>query len=118
MVMLHKIVDVHLAVESPVHNQLQFFDFEKIYVLQKIFDCPDIWNVAGKLPVVHRQHGTFPTEHGQIDLRQIIALFVFFVLRLTDQLGTGRNGCCVKGKVFIFGSTFRLSAEVIELMFF
>ena len=54
--MLHKIVDVLLAVEASVHDKFKLVEFEEINILNEIFYSLNIRDVACKLSVVYREH--------------------------------------------------------------
>lgn len=86
MVLLHQIIDVLLTVKSSVHDQIRLNHLQEVNVLQKIGNRSDISRISRKLPVIHGKHGYFPIEQGEIDLLQIVSLFVFPVFGQPDGL--------------------------------
>ena len=111
-------IDVICAVVSPVHDQLDFLISENIKFADQLTNRLDIRNVSGKLPVVERQAAVFPEKKGQIDLRQVLTVFVFAVSDLLHRLRVTGNRCTVVSPAFLFCMAFPLQAEEVRLGFF
>ena len=86
MVVLHQLVDVLLAKEPSVHAELQFYEVEKIHVLDQVVNGFYIRNIARQFSVIPRQHGNFAKEECQIDLGKVISFFVLAIFHLLQQL--------------------------------
>ena len=80
VVILVQSVDVVCTGEAAVHDQLGLAVSQHIELADQFSDGLDVRDVAGKLPVVERQARLFTEQYGEIDLRQMLSVFVLAVL--------------------------------------
>ena len=79
-------INVVLAVISAVNHQLYLLVPKHVKFTKQFSNCFYIWHIAGDLAVVKRKLGFFPKYQCQIDLRQMIVIFVLPVLYLLEHL--------------------------------
>ena len=85
MMMFHQIIDVLLAVEASVHDELEFLQLEEINIFNEVLDGLYISDVTGKFPVINREHGFFTIQKCKVYLRERIPFFVLSILCLFYQ---------------------------------
>jgi len=75
-VVMVQVVNVGLAVESPVHDQFDLVVPQKIDVGQKVLHGLHIGDISRKLSVIKRKVGFFPEQHCKINLGKRVMVFV------------------------------------------
>jgi len=84
-----KVIDICLAVETSVQDQVEFRVIQLVHLMQEIGEGSDIGDEAGKLPIGDRKLTFLSIDHGQIDLWQGLLvpvitpthLFILFSVR-------------------------------------
>jgi len=104
-------VNVLLAVEPLVHDQLHLLRPQEVDLAQQSAHRRHVGDVPRQLPVVDRQTRFLAVQKQQVDLRKRIVILVVAVLHLLDQLRVRRDRRGVVDQKLLLHPPIRLHAK-------